>query len=299
MKNYRVVLTLFAVSVFATYTAQAQATRTWVSGGAGNDSNPCSRTAPCQTFAGAIFKTAPGGEVDVIDPGGFGGVTITKAITIDGGGGQMASALVSGTNGIVVAAGTSDVVTLRNVWVQGIGAGLNGIEFSSGAALNIEHCVIENFTEHGIQITPSSGKAYIVDTVSRNNHANGLSIAGHVRVSVSNSHFDNNGANGVFAGDNSSVAVDNSDANGNGQDGFVARGSSASVTMGIANSMAANNAGGVAAGGAGAVSSVHISNVSVFGNTNGLVIGSNGTIASFGNNSNADTGTPNAHIALQ
>src|SRR6202046_3797494 len=75
--------------------AHAQATRTWVSG-VGDDANPCSRTAPCKTFAGAIGQTAAGGEIDALDPGGFGEVTITKSITIDGGGGQVASVAVSG-----------------------------------------------------------------------------------------------------------------------------------------------------------------------------------------------------------
>ena len=98
--------------------ASAQATRTWVSG-VGDDGNDCSRTAPCKTFAGAISKTATGGEIDALDPGGFGAVTITKAITLDGGGGQVASVLVSGTNGITVAAGASDVVTLKNLSFQG------------------------------------------------------------------------------------------------------------------------------------------------------------------------------------
>src|SRR2546425_2723722 len=83
--------------------AQAQASRTWVSG-VGDDANPCSRTAPCKTFAGAISKTAAAGEINVLDPGGFGAVTITKAITIDGSGGPIAGVLVSGTNGIVVSA---------------------------------------------------------------------------------------------------------------------------------------------------------------------------------------------------
>ena len=89
-----------SVVVFAlTGAAHAQATRTWVSG-VGDDANPCSRTAPCKTFAGAISKTAAGGEIDVLDPGGFGTVTITKAITIDGGNGVVASILASGTNGV-------------------------------------------------------------------------------------------------------------------------------------------------------------------------------------------------------
>src|SRR5450631_4096208 len=92
-------ISLLMAGVLTPRAAQAQASRTWVSG-VGDDANPCSRTAPCKTFAGAISKTAAGGEIDVLDPGGFGGVTLTKAITLDGGSGQVASILVAGTNGI-------------------------------------------------------------------------------------------------------------------------------------------------------------------------------------------------------
>src|ERR671917_1952867 len=91
-------------------TAFGQATRTWVSG-VGDDANPCSRTAPCKTFAGAISKTAAGGEINVIDPGGFGGVTITKSLTIRGRG-PTAGARVRGANPIVVNAGATGKVTL-------------------------------------------------------------------------------------------------------------------------------------------------------------------------------------------
>ena len=80
--------------------AQAQATRTWVSG-VGDDVNPCSRTAPCKTFAGAISKTAANGEISVLDPGGFGAVTITKSITLNGEG-TLAGILNAGTNGVIV-----------------------------------------------------------------------------------------------------------------------------------------------------------------------------------------------------
>src|SRR5882762_1005645 len=93
-------LTLLAICLWSS-AAHAQATRTWVSG-VGDDANPCSRTAPCKTFAGAISKTAAGGEIDALDPGGYGTVTITKGITIDGGGGQVASVLAAGVNGIIV-----------------------------------------------------------------------------------------------------------------------------------------------------------------------------------------------------
>src|SRR5439155_23958450 len=102
--------------------AQAQATRTWVSG-VGDDANPCSRTAPCKTFAGAISKTAAGGEIDALDPGGFGGVTITKAITIDGGGGQVAGILAALSTGIIVNAPAGAIVTLRNIQINGVGTG--------------------------------------------------------------------------------------------------------------------------------------------------------------------------------
>src|ERR1700730_9144374 len=117
-----IIATLFSVP------ANAQATRTWVSG-VGDDANPCSRTAPCKTFAGAISKTAPGGEIDALDPGGFGAVTITKAMTIEGGGGQVARRSKSGPNGIVGPSGRSDTVILRNLRINGIGTGINGVNF--------------------------------------------------------------------------------------------------------------------------------------------------------------------------
>src|ERR1700750_2051725 len=103
MRTLRTALLAVGVLLIFSSSAMAQATRTWVSG-VGDDANPCSRTAPCKTWAGAISKTANGGEIDALDPGGFGAVTITKSITLDGGGGQVASVLVAGVNGIVVAA---------------------------------------------------------------------------------------------------------------------------------------------------------------------------------------------------
>src|ERR1700735_2861625 len=112
------VLGTILLPVLCTVPAHAQSTRTWASG-VGDDANPCSRTAPCLTFAGAISKTAAGGEIDALDPGGFGAVTITKSITIDGGGGVASVIPSPGTNGIVVSAGATDIVTIRNVQLQG------------------------------------------------------------------------------------------------------------------------------------------------------------------------------------
>src|SRR2546429_5015564 len=152
MNKFRFTINALAIAIFTfafASMAQAQATRTWVSG-VGDDVNPCSRTAPCKTFAGAISKTANGGEIDALDPAGYGAVTITKAITIDGGGGQVASVLVSGTNGIVVSAGPSDVIILRNLRLNGIGTGINGIRFLAGAALIVDKCEIFGFTTNGV-----------------------------------------------------------------------------------------------------------------------------------------------------
>jgi hypothetical protein len=190
--------------------AQAQASRTWVSG-VGDDANPCSRTAPCKTFAGAISKTAPGGEIDALDPGGFGAVTITKAITIDGGGGQVASVLVSGTNGMIVQAGVNDVVILRNLRINGIGSGLAGIKFVSGSALQVENCDVFGFTQHAILIQPSSqpvaGARVLIKNSTAANSANGITIDGSlgaaaavVKVTISQSWVSTNTANGITAG---------------------------------------------------------------------------------------------------
>jgi len=157
MNKFRLTIKLLVIATFViafASVAQAQATRTWVSG-VGDDVNPCSRTAPCKTFAGAISKTAAGGEIDAIDPGGFGAVTITKSMTIDGQG-TMASILAAGVNGVIVndsASGSPNtiVVNLRNLSIQGTGpsgatVGLNGIRFISGKALTVENCIINGFT---------------------------------------------------------------------------------------------------------------------------------------------------------
>src|ERR1700742_40193 len=126
----RIVCSLFCAALVAGFSsgAFAQATRTWVSG-VGDDVNPCSRTAPCKTFAGAISKTASGGEISVLDPGGFGAVTITKSITLDGDG-TLAGILAATVNGIIVNAGVNDVVVIRSISINGTSGaniGLNGI----------------------------------------------------------------------------------------------------------------------------------------------------------------------------
>jgi hypothetical protein len=174
MKSLSTTLRVLACAIFIaaiSSAAQAQATRTWVSG-VGDDANPCSRTAPCKTFAGAISKTAAGGEIDALDPGGYGAVTITKAITIDGGY-TLASILASGTNGVIVniAVGATDGrrVTLRRLSINGAGTplGLNGVRILAAREVHVENCYIQNFSTTGIkcdELAESGTLLRVVDT---------------------------------------------------------------------------------------------------------------------------------------
>jgi hypothetical protein len=274
--------------------AGAQASRTWVSG-VGDDANPCSRTAPCKTFAGAISKTAPGGEIDALDPAGYGAVTITKAITIDGGGGQVASVLVSGTNGIVVAANAStDVVILRNLRINGIGTGLNGIQFLSGKALGVENCVVFGFTQNGINIASSGGRVWITNSDVNNNAGHGVSVVSTAATSVSIDHARLELNNfGVLAGSNSKVTVTNSSSSLNAF-GFVAQPAAGTGELDIQNSTASLNTNvGVFSGGGAGIATTRITNVSIFGNTvTGIVASTNGTVQSYLNNFNSSGGAP-------
>src|SRR4051794_6794835 len=163
---------LVLVALVVPSSAFGQATRTWVSG-VGDDANPCSRTAPCKTFAGAISKTATKGEINCLDPGGFGGVTITKAIAIkchytEGG------VLVSGTNAIVVNAPATDKVTLRGLDINGLGTGLNGVRIVSARSVKVLDSEIYEFTGAGVDVNPTVNmKVYL----SRNHiHDTGVGV---------------------------------------------------------------------------------------------------------------------------
>ena len=282
--------------------AHAQATRTWVSG-VGDDANPCSRTAPCKTFAGAMLNTAAGGEIDALDPGGFGAVTITKSITLDGGGGQVASILVSGTAGITVAAGATDIVTIRNVQLQGIlgngtgTPGTFGIQFTSGAMLAINNCKIDGFGQSGI-VASTSANAILnvtntiitngnvgIDLVPSGGAVNGsidhttikkmsgsgiTAVSGSVFFTVTNSMIVNAATYGVYAGSGAVLEIDSS-----------------SVTN-------SNTAFGTAGG------TIRISRNNIYDNNTNFSI-SGGTIATSGNNYVAvnGAGAPNGSLTQQ
>jgi hypothetical protein len=309
MKRYAACFALFSLLLVTGATAShAQASRTWVSG-VGDDVNPCSRTAPCKTFAGAISKTAPAGEINVLDPGAFGAVTITKAITISSEGFE-AGVLVSGTNGIVVAAGASDAVVLRGLDIEGLGTGLDGIHFTSGASLHVENCTINDFSHRGISFAPSAGTSslFVKDSFVRNNAPVSGGSFGGIFVAptggaVAEASIDNvrilRNFHGLRVQGNSRVAARNSTAAGNGGTGFLVT-AATNTQLNLDGCEASDNVNGIRAESAGGV--VRIANTLVTNNTNGLLTGSGGAIVSFGNNrvaGNFNDGAPTSTVGQQ
>jgi hypothetical protein len=296
----------FAVSLLAAVPASAQATRTWVSG-VGDDANPCSRTAPCKTFAGAISKTATGGEINVLDPGGFGGVTITKSITISSEGFE-AGVLVSGTNAIIVNAPATAVVVLRGLDIEGLGTGLNGIRFLAGGALHVEDCTINNFAQKAIDFQPSgASELFVNDTWIRNNQVSAVNsggifvkptITGSAKVSLDEVRLENNQF-GMRVEGGTMAVVHRSIATGNVTNGFIAVGTAVgAAVLNLEASVSSNNGtNGVRADQAGAT--IRISNTTITDNAgNGLSINA-GAIVSSGNNTvlgNGVNGSPTSTV---
>ncbi len=311
MSKFRCILQTLALVIFTlaiTSIAQAQATRTWVSG-VGDDVNPCSRTAPCKTFAGAISKTFINGEIDALDPGGFGTLTITKSITVDGTG-TMASTLASGApQGFLVniAVNANDPlrnVILRGLSINGAGAsgavgtrtGTNGVRVLSGNNVWIENCVIFNFAQNGVVVTnvANNFNLFIRDSVIRDNGLDGVAMSSSnslnfMRATIENSHMTGN-QNGINAGANARISADNCSLSGNTNAGALARSLTAGVVavVNLSNcQVSANTQFGVQAGGGGALANsiVRLNKNHVTGSgTAGVNIGTSGEVDTYGNN---------------
>jgi len=217
MINCKSLLLIAGVLVLAgsTEPARAQLARTFVSS-LGNDGNDCNRLTPCRTFQRAHDQTLALGEITVLDPGGYGAVTITKGISIINDGVGEAGALVSGgLNGITINAGPNDRVTLRGITVKGIGfGGGNGIVFTAGRFLSVENCVIRNLTGtaqnqligYGIIFNPGTASELAVShTVVTDNEGHGISVvpkagietAAKVRATFSSVQVYKNGIHGI------------------------------------------------------------------------------------------------------
>jgi hypothetical protein len=303
-------LAVLAALTLASVPAEAQPARTFVSS-FGDDLNPCSRTAPCRTFQRAHDNTLSLGEITVLDPGGYGAVTITKAISIINDGVGEAGILVSGgANGITINAGAGDAVSLRGLSIKGIGfGGGNGIVFNSGKSLAVENCAIRNVTDtplgNGIRFIPNFGSSSLCgpgggcipssslalwNTVVADNAGTGIEIApagiGAVYATFDKVEVRNSGANGftfdataLTAGAKRVVraAITDSVASRNAANGIVARGVSAVV---ITRSVAIGNATGLLADAGGDLSLDH----SVLAGNEVSWKQNEGTVRSFVNN---------------
>lgn len=305
----RIVAGAMVALVLTASNASAQATRTWVSG-VGDDANPCSRTAPCKTFAGAISKTAAGGEIDCLDPGGFGAVTITKSITIDGGGGQCASILVAGTNGININAASTDTITIRNIQFQGAGSGLNGILVNTAAAVHVENCEISNFIQKGISVIPTTAcRLFVSDTRIHDNRdlSNGGGIflvptgpSGNVTAILNRVQLHRN-TFGLHVEDNTKTSVGGSSLSGNDTHGVVAISNSLNVEVNLDKCMVGqNSSSGLRAVRTGAT--IRYAFCAINDNSLGLDSVLTGHLVSFASNAvggNTTDGTPTQTLPLQ
>jgi hypothetical protein len=335
MRASGIILSLACAAIFLAPTvASAQATRTWISG-VGDDVNPCSRTAPCKTFPGAIAKTAAGGEIDTLDPGGFGAVTVTKSITLADEGVGEGGILVAGTNGVTVNLSTcpngSDAnctVILRGLQIDGGPTNSNslaGVKFLAGHALIIENCAIRNFTggsPNGYGVfwnAPPLGtqQNLLIDhsTIVTNGQS---SVAGggvfiqpssgtpNLNVSITNSRISNNQGLGVRAdgtlgtGGSVYVTLANDEVSGNGA-GAVAgvsgtAGGSTSVLMNVSHSTITGN--NVGLNGNGNFVTVHIGQSVLTNNATGVKVTNSAIVNSYGGNLIADNPIPGPVLAI-
>ena len=298
MNKFRFTIKLLVIATFMfafASAAQAQATRTWVSG-VGDDVNPCSRTAPCKTFAGAISKTAAGGEIDCLDPGGFGAVTITKSITIDGtDGGGFGSILHGSVNGIIVN-GPGVAVTLRNLSINGAGTttGTNGVRFIQGSKLLVEGCQIFNSTNSGgggvagIEISLATAASVQVKDCTIYGNLRGIhatSTGGIVAVIVENTTIQNNINEGIKMDNNGFVTARYSSISLNGGGGVSVTNANAGANL-LHCDVLANTGAGLAAGSS---LNCRIGGSSFIGNSGGITQGSANNIKTFGDNYIVDT----------
>jgi hypothetical protein len=292
-----------ALAVLPAVSAQAQSPRTFVSA-AGSDSNPCSFAAPCRHFQAAVNATSPGGEVDALDPAGYGPITITQAITIEGQGWSYA-APAANSPAITINAVTGNV-SIHGVSLNGVGitGTTTGIQFNSGGSLNVRDCVIQNFGGDGIHFQPSaSSELSVSSTLIANNTGNGVlfSPGGATRSIAVFNHVEvnRNSIDGIAVFGNSSlggaanVAVYDSVARGNVGNGYRATANFlGNALLQVFHSVAAGNGTGLEADAASGFATIRVGESLVTANTNGWTQSGNAAVESYadndinGNNSN-------------
>jgi hypothetical protein len=283
--------------------AMAQSNRTFVSGH-GDDSNPCTVTFPCRSFAYAITQTNAGGEITTMDAAGYGLVTIDKAISItNDGAGEAGISVGSAVNGITINVGDSDVVNLRGLTLIGNGVGISGIAFIGSGTLNVINCTIRDNAQYGISVTPSfNGQVLIADTTTANNATAGVFATGDSgggltlslsHVKIINNGFGSGGSGFKMTGGTAAygfATIDNSLIAENGTGLQISASGSNTITAFVVNSNILNNAASVSVG---AGSSIKLEKTAIATAFNGGIT-NNGVIKSFGDNAVLDTVTGNA-----
>ena len=279
----------FLLPLLASAPAHAQATRTWVSG-VGDDINPCSRTAPCKTFAGAISKTAAGGEINCIDQGAYGAVTITKSMVLDCEG-QFGGVLHSSTNGIIINAGATDKIMLRNLDINGsppTSPGLNGIRYIAGGQVNVENCKIHGSLAAdpngaGILVQATAVAILTVRNTTFHNLRHGIKLStttGAVVASITDSKFNGITVNGINAGEKAFVSV--ADSVFSTINGTAILASTSSSTVYANKNLFTNNFIGISAAVSGA--KINALGNALFGNTKAFNVAAGATFLSSGDN---------------
>jgi hypothetical protein len=292
---------LATAALAASGLVHAQATRTWVSG-VGDDVNPCSRTAPCKTWAGAISKTAAGGEINALDPAGYGALTINKSITIDGTPGpNTAGVLVAGTNGINITAAATDTVTLRGLTIDGTGTmsaspGLVGVRIFSAGSVHLERLNVYGFSQQGVYDSRTAGGELYVDGLEvHDNGQTGLVVipssgSTPITVSIARTQLLNNANSGMALGAGVHANVTGSNLSGNANYGLYVEQPAGTTRVFLADSTLSGNGTGILVGMG--QPGVLISNLVISNNGTGISPGAT-SIASFGNNKIAGNGAGN------
>jgi len=274
----------------------AQISTTFVSSN-GDDLNPCTRAAPCRSFAAAVLLTSPGGQVTMVDPGGYGAVTITRAISIvnDGVGEAGIADMSAGQDAITIQAGPSDVINLRGLTLNGLGTGRHGVNFVSGGTLNIQNCVIRAFPGgDGVFFNPTGSAAItIADTIVSDNAANIFveALSGAVAASLQRVVAIGGGSGIAFVTANTGVlrgtiadSVAARSSIGAGQGVFA---SGAGVTATLVNSRVIQNNIGVETR---TSATLYMSQTTVAGNvSDGFEVGAGSVLHTFGDNYIIDT----------
>ncbi len=265
--------------------------RTWVSGH-GTDSGACTLAAPCKTFAFALTQTPSPGEIDVLDPGAFGKVTIAGSISIINDGVGVAAIGIGSGDAITIIAGATDSVVLRGLTIEGVTGASDGIVFQSGGNLAIENCVVRNFVGAGINISPSTSSSFTVSNTTAINNNVGIfvqptgsaALTGVVSNTTANTNVSGIVVNGGGTTGTLNVTVADSDisnnSSGSGVVAISAAGNPPANVM-LRNVVASNNVNGLVAQ---ANTILRVAHSVITGNTTGVNLTGGGIINSYSDN---------------